>query len=121
MATKIKKEKTEYGKLPKGFKKKWIKALRSGKFKQGIGSLELVNSVGEIKNCCLGVACRLQHPRKKLPGGYIENIGKVNVPKILMGDSTNPLVDKLTKMNDGSCAEPKRDFNGIADFIEKEL
>ena len=34
--------------------KKWVKALRSGKYKQGIGQLRS----GE-KFCCLGVACDL--------------------------------------------------------------
>jgi hypothetical protein len=35
-------------------RKDWIKALRSGKYKQGTGSLE-----EDGKNCCLGVACRV--------------------------------------------------------------
>ena len=34
--------------------KKWVEALRSGKYEQGIGFLEDNN-----KFCCLGVACRL--------------------------------------------------------------
>jgi hypothetical protein len=39
--------------------KKWIEALRSGEFKKGKGSLVQVDSEGNKKYCCLGVACAL--------------------------------------------------------------
>lgn len=40
-------------------RKKWIAALRSGKYHQAFRALETVNSDGKvIGNCCLGVACR---------------------------------------------------------------
>lgn len=38
--------------------KKWTDALRSGKYKQGIGALKRVED-GEICHCCLGVACEV--------------------------------------------------------------
>lgn len=44
--------------------KKWVKALRSGKYKQGFG--ELKSSVIHPKHCCLGVLCEL----------YIQDTGK---------------------------------------------
>jgi hypothetical protein len=40
---------------------KWADALRSGKYKQTKGQLE-----GPTGNCCLGVACKIFVPKKKL-------------------------------------------------------
>lgn len=39
-------------------KAQWISALRSGKYKQGVGKLKQV-SEGRIQHCCLGVLCEL--------------------------------------------------------------
>lgn len=39
--------------------KKWVKALRSGEFKQGKGYLASVDRKGSESYCCLGVACKL--------------------------------------------------------------
>lgn len=38
------------------YAKKWIKALRSGKYKQARGQLRVGNAF-----CCLGVACDISH------------------------------------------------------------
>ena len=38
---------------------KWVKALRSGKFKQGTGTLKQFNNKGVAQHCCLGVLCEL--------------------------------------------------------------
>lgn len=45
--------------------KKWVKALRSGKFKQGTGTLKQYNSKGQVKYCCLGVLCELYNQEMK--------------------------------------------------------
>ncbi len=42
-------------KLPKAVKSKWIKALTSGEYKQGRGSL----MPSQDTYCCLGVACKI--------------------------------------------------------------
>jgi hypothetical protein len=39
--------------------RKFVEALRSGRFTQGAGALEYVDTNGVTKNCCLGVACRV--------------------------------------------------------------
>ena len=39
--------------------KKWVKALRSGKYKQGGGTLKQFNKKGQTQHCCLGVLCEL--------------------------------------------------------------
>jgi hypothetical protein len=45
--------------------KKWIKALRSGKYKQGKGYLKQFNSKNEPRHCCLGVLCELYDQQMK--------------------------------------------------------
>jgi hypothetical protein len=40
------------------FKKKWVAALRSGEYEQGVGKLRSLDN----KFCCLGVACDLVDP-----------------------------------------------------------
>lgn len=59
--------------------KKWVKALRSGKFKQGTGILKQFNSKGEAEHCCLGVLCELynqdmkKNKKKMLPEKILDN------------------------------------------------
>jgi len=45
--------------------KKWVKALRSGKFKQGSGTLKQFNKQGQTQHCCLGVLCELYNTTMK--------------------------------------------------------
>lgn len=52
-------------------KRAWVKALRSGKFKQGQNALAK-NENGEIKHCCLGVLCEIRRvPRTMNANGII--------------------------------------------------
>lgn len=44
--------------MPKTLKKKWVKALRSGHYRQGKGFLQQIGR-NEVQNCCLGVLCRI--------------------------------------------------------------
>lgn len=119
---KIKNEKSgkiEDVRLPKKFKEKWIKALRSGKYKQDTGQLQ--TSMGY---CCLGVGCRILHPKMKLNSLIVlkENT-KIKIPNMLKGAGNkqhpqyNPIVRKLTAMNDSN----NRSFNYIAAWIERNL
>jgi hypothetical protein len=54
-----------------------VAALRSGKYIQGPGSLERQLPSGEVRNCCLGVACRvaMEHevPLEVTTGGSFED------------------------------------------------
>lgn len=48
---------------------RWVKALRSGKFKQGDGSLAKINEEGQVEHCCLGVLAEISGiERKNLMG-----------------------------------------------------
>lgn len=123
---KVKNEKTgkiEDKRLPKIFKDKWLKALRSGEYKQADGRLEDINIItGEKSYCCLGFACRIQHPNLILNGGYIElqvfkeRLKNIKVPSILKGNSFNIIVSKLSGMNDKGDS-----FKKIATWIEENL
>lgn len=109
--------------LPKDFKKKWIKALRSGEFEQGGGML---HNTYNNTYCCIGVACRVIHPRKDFKGAGLLSMydtKSFKIPTILKGDNItlsdeyNLVIDKLVEMND----EKKRSFNQIANWIDKNL
>jgi hypothetical protein len=45
--------------------KQWVKALRSGKYKQGKGTLKQYDSKGNAQHCCLGVLCELYNQEMK--------------------------------------------------------
>ena len=45
--------------MRKDVAKRWVKALRSGKYKQGQSNLKKFNQKGEPRHCCLGVLCEL--------------------------------------------------------------
>lgn len=51
--------------MKKEIAKRWIKALRSGKYKQGQNYLKQFNKKGEVKHCCLGVLCELYNDTMK--------------------------------------------------------
>lgn len=99
-----------YPKLPKAFKKKWLKALRSGKYKQGQG---LLKEHGEY--CCLGVACVVAGRKRLANLGMIPD-SEMRVPKFLRGTEAK-VPNKLITLND----DKRWDFKKIATWIEKNL
>lgn len=44
---------------------RWVKALRSGKYKQGKNALKYKTARGAVRHCCLGVLCELYNQDKK--------------------------------------------------------
>lgn len=44
---------------------KWVKALRSGKYKQGKNVLKYKSRNGTLRHCCLGVLCELYQKEHK--------------------------------------------------------
>ena len=122
---------------------KWVKALRSGKFKQGTGTLKQYNSNGNAQHCCLGVLCELYNDsmrkskKKTLPEKVCDNDSdfshgycrfggkKEDLPKEVknwagMNDSLGKFYlsddhyECLADLNDTG-----RKFKTIADIIEK--
>jgi len=111
--------KIKYPKLPKKFKEKWLKALRSGEYKQGEGHLYQDGCY-----CCLGIACLIAGMSTEKMGKHATinaEIDDVRVPKIIKNryDQVN-LVTTLFSMNDG-LSRSRRSFKQIANWIEKNL
>lgn len=88
-------------------KTKWIKALRSGKFKQGKFYFEKDNHF-----CCLGVLCYTQEKTIML-NEITSNWSAVD----MISDKDQSI---LTIMNDGFQGDVKT-FPEIADWIESNL
>lgn len=100
-------------------KKKWINALRSGKYKQGDGSLYRCED-NEKFYCCLGVLCQVtgnshnRHMVDEFP--RFDDDGDV---AHFMGLSAY-MQNRLSYMNDGNGEQPQS-FSQIADYIEKNV
>lgn len=106
-------------------KAKWVAALRSGRYRQTVSTLERLDEAGEVVgNCCLGVLCREagvpETDSFRGSGGYVTFDGRGGwlSPRLLERfDITGPEQDQLATMNDSG----NYDFDQIADYIEKEL
>lgn len=107
-------------------KDRWVKALRSGKYKQGKSYLARESETGEWQHCCLGVLCELDGigsrvvregidgPFKVFGGSASDYLPPSLMRKYGIGLSTQRF---LGRMNDDEGA----DFNDIADWIEEHL
>lgn len=84
--------KTTWPKLPKAFKKKWVAALRSGKFEQGQCTLR-----DGKQYCCLGVACAVggKQPKNNDCGYILATSLKKVTPSVIHGNVDNALVKNL--------------------------
>ncbi|MFO0203313.1 MAG: hypothetical protein ACK528_09315 [Alphaproteobacteria bacterium] len=106
-------------------KNKWVKALRSGKYKQGRKNLNYNGAY-----CCLGVLCEV----------YLENCDEPKIEKrtkidwdnlVFYGRWSAGLPDEVHEWSGLSNLSPahlihlndtaKKSFAEIADYIEKEL
>lgn len=108
-------------KLNQKFKRKWLTALRSGKYKQGEGVLKVK---GKQEFCCLGVACDIAGiPRGKVCGlGLPSELSKelqLRLPPFFRdeafggNDKCDDYMRTLASMNDEGTS-----FEDIADEIE---
>jgi hypothetical protein len=108
-------------------KAKWVKALRSGEYKQGRNRLRDGDSF-----CCLGVLCNLHaqdHPKtaatQNNPAVYL-GYSQTTPPRVarwagLTIDGYEDEENELMWRNDGLNGRPKHNFRQIADYIEKNL
>jgi hypothetical protein len=99
-------------------KARWVAALRSGKYAQGVSYLR---SQHGPRFCCLGVLCDLYDP-SKWDGVRYDRYALVRPPISVMSWSglTMRAGVHLSEMNDGT-GTPRQDFSEIADYIEREL
>jgi hypothetical protein len=54
--------------MKKEIAKKWVKALRSKKYRQARGVLKIKNKAGKTSHCCLGVLCELYQAEQRKAG-----------------------------------------------------
>jgi hypothetical protein len=111
-------------KMPKDLKDKWVKALRSGEYKQGRGTLYTPSTKSF---CCLGV---LEHI---CLNGEVETYEYGNGLKQFKGMPSVQFYDahgisgrdateaRLTQMNDGTEDKKPKSFKAIARFIDKHV
>lgn len=93
-------------------KQKWLKALRSGRYKQAIGRLQVTRNYKDTF-CCLGVLCKTQ----KVKNDIIESsFGLPNDVRMNVSLSEKDCLI-LTTLND----EEKKSFKEIANWIEVSL
>lgn len=97
-------------------KKKWVEALRSGKYQQGGGALRLGD-----RYCCLGVLAEelgILEPWDLEDGSYACEGDRMGVPDTVLDSTTQ---STLMHMNDGDDIDAPLDFKEIADWIEENI
>lgn len=115
-----------YKKIDPKVKRKWVKALRSGRYKQGQKRLRLDDSK-KTTYCCIGVL--LKTMRAKWNGDYADFV-KVNGEGVEIKSYDQPpfdfwealgsnhrVGDRLVRLNDIE----GWDFKQIADWVEKNV
>ena len=103
--------------MKKSWATKWVKALRSGKYKQAKNKLK-----AEDGHCCLGVLCTLTRYKnnytqmKDFPTFGTNQVLPHKIVKLVGMKTSRGAVDgiTLTSLNDTG-----KNFNEIADFIQK--
>lgn len=106
MAAKIK-----YPPMNASFKKRWVKALLSGKYKQGQGYLRQYNpETDELRFCCLGVLRDIITPSSRATTPMMSKFHTKQCG--LSSDAQETLAD----LNDDGWS-----FKRIAAWIEKNL
>lgn len=91
--------------MNKSIKKKWLKNLKSGKFKQAYSELKS----GKNSFCCLGVLC------ETMKVGYKPSSNFPCAATLKAAGLKKEQAELLANLNDSG-----RSFNYIANFIEKE-
>jgi len=116
---------SKFPKMNPKVRRAWVKALRSGKYKQGEEQLRNENEDGDRMHCCLGVLCEVQGVRYEnfaptVPRPFAKKIGLFHPEDYFGGEWGKGVQGRLAKMNDGD-GTPKRGFRAIATWIEKNL
>lgn len=127
--------------MKKNIAEKWVKALRSKRYKQGRGALKYKTGKS-IRHCCLGVLCELyqKEHKRKLPTVIDKDLFNLDIPKrskVTTFDSEyGDLPEKARRWagmksedgyikSTGECLTAINDdgsnFNKIAEIIEKNM
>jgi hypothetical protein len=110
--------------MNKNIMKKWVKALRSGKYRKTSRKLCRITKNGNKSWCCLGVLTDLYNKEHKkhqvsVEGGLLPNKVEQWSGMCSWGGKLhyNGASTALTNLND--CTKSKRSFSRMADIIEK--
>jgi hypothetical protein len=100
--------------MKKVIRDKWVKALRSGKFKQGDGQLMQDHGPDDQRYCCLGVLCKItgNANNRDMCQGFPKDDGKTED----FCGLTAVLQSRLAEMNDEG-----KTFDEIANYIETHV
>lgn len=98
--------------MKKSVVNKWVKALRSGKYKQGTDHLKRNG-----KYCCLGVLCSIT----KMKNWKTMNYLSYNIREQLgLNSDVGEFKNESTKESLAVLNDTGNDFNRIADIIERD-
>ena len=107
--------------MNKQLKSKWVKALRSGKYKQGQGTLRIWDKVSHRSAfCCLGVLRELMPADLKTVSekdSFGKPTGALSNKQLKFTGLTRKKEEVLIEMNDAI----GNTFKEIADYIEQKL
>ena len=112
-------------KMDPKLKAKWVKALRSDKFKQGAGMLKQYNK-RKVEHCCLGVLCEIAgvKKQKRVPGAssvLFDGCSRTYLGQALLNSfGFSDQVQKDLSIHNDGWTYPWS-FETIADWIEKNL
>jgi hypothetical protein len=106
--------------MKKELKDRWVAALRSGEYRQGVNALKYSPENAQPKYCCLGVLAELAEPSSLVTvGGLSDFHGSVSFLRCSESDYlylSKEIQHKLSVKNDRGL-----DFTKIADWIEKNV
>lgn len=123
----------KYQKMDPKFKARWLKALRSGKYEQGQEALRTRSVLDKKpKYCCLGVAADImkdvtwsEYDQVIFKGKHTFMSGSIPDEVAQTVGLNDEAQIRLACFNDGKTKNGKRahrkNFNEIADWIEKNL
>jgi hypothetical protein len=100
-------------------KKKWVKALRSGRYLQQSSTLYFHTVTGEDRFCCLGVLCNIVQPEFDHDVFVTEGGSVMGYPRSEVYSRAGLKIGEmkmLAAMNDRGAS-----FRVIADVIENQL
>ena len=98
-------------------KARWVKALRSGRYRQTTRRLSR-GPASKQSNCCLGVLCRVARvPRHRWSREVELQAAELNERLGLTRDDELQLIYR----NDGVMGHDRHSFAEIADYIEANL
>lgn len=85
----------------------WVKALRSGEYRQTAGQFEL-----DGKFCALGVLCRVLGE----PATRVDDFGPINNWRVIYPHLTHAQYTRVYSVNDNGCS-----FAEVASYIEARI